>query len=207
MLRSTTNMHRAFAALVLLGGTGAAGITHAGEVSVAAMGPGYTAHDAPLGEATELRIDLRGEVSARCRMASPPVLADRLDFNRSGDAEASFGLDCNSPFSLRVHSREGGFMAENVREGVARLIPYEVAVAIETDSGLRSLGWCDADQLTDLAAGTCDFGSAEGWSSGQATAIDRSGTLTLRWSDPAEAADPALGRYRDTIVVELAVRS
>ena len=207
MFRSTIIMHRAFAALVLLGGIGAAGAVHAGEPGVMALGSGYTAHDAPLGEATELRIDLRGEVSARCRMASPPVLAGKLDFNRGGDAEARFGLDCNSPFSLRVHSREGGFMAENVREGVARLIPYEVAVAIETDSGLRSLGWCDADQLTDREAGTCDFGSAKGWSSGQATAIDRSGTLTLRWSDPAEPADPAPGRYRDTIVVELAVRA
>lgn len=207
MYRPTTFMHRALAALVLLCGTGVAAVAHAGEVNPVALGPGYTAHDAQIGDPAELRIDLRGEVGARCRMASPPVLANKLDFNRSGNSQARFGLDCNSPFNLRVHSRTGGFAAEDVRQGVAQLIPYEVAIAIETDAGLRSLGWCDAGQLTEAQAGTCAFGGGEGWSSGDATAINRSGTLSLRWSGPTEASDPALGQYRDTIVVELSVRS
>ena len=38
-------------------------------------------------------------------------------------------------------------------------------------------------------------------------AIDETGTMALRWANPAAAAEPALGKYRDTIVIELAVRS
>lgn len=204
----TITLHRASALLLLLGGIGGAATASAGELGVAALGTGYTSSDAPLGAPTELRIDLRGEVSARCRMASPPMLAaDRLDFNRQGDAKAHFGLDCNAPFQLRVRSGEGGFVAEHGLEGVARRIPYEISVNVDTDSGANALGWCRADQLSDQQGSGCAFGGGEGWSSGDATAINRSGTMSLRWNAPGATDDPALGRYRDTIIVELAVRA
>ena len=95
----------------LIGGVGCAAAASAGEMSVAALGAGYTAHDAPLGLATELRIDLRGEVAARCRMAAAPMLGQQLDFNRQGQAQASFGLDCNAPFQLRVSAPGAASMA------------------------------------------------------------------------------------------------
>jgi len=200
-------MRQAFILLSMLGGLGAVEATSAAEVSVPALGAGYTAHDAPLGDPTELRIDLRGEVPARCRLASPPVLGRQLNFNRAGDVEARFGLDCNTPFSLRVRSGEGAFVTEDPREGVAPRIAYDVAIAIDTDAGLNPLGWCGADQLTDQPQGACVFGAGDGWSSGDATAIDRTGTMRLRWNAPGEGDEPVLGRYRDTIVVELAVRA
>ncbi|WP_077146973.1 hypothetical protein [Sphingopyxis sp. KK2] len=207
MYRSTLLFQRASALLILLGGIGGAASASAGEMSVAALGAGYTAYDAPLGLSTELRIDLRGEVAARCRMAAPPMLAQQLDFNRDGQAQANFGLDCNAPFQLRVRSGEGSFAAESAREGIASHIPYEVSIDVDTDAGRNALGWCRADQLSDQASGGCVFGTGSGWSSGDATAIDRTGTMKLRWSGRGEAEAPALGRYRDTIVVELTVRS
>lgn len=191
----------------LIGGVGCAAAASAGEMSVAALGAGYTAHDAPLGLATELRIDLRGEVAARCRMAAAPMLGQQLDFNRQGQAQASFGLDCNAPFQLRVRSGEGGFAAETSLQGIASHIPYELSIDVDTDAGHQALGWCGADQLSDQQLGSCVFGTGAGWSSGDATAIDRTGTMKLRWNGPGEAEAPALGRYRDTIVVELSVRS
>lgn len=204
----TTTLHRAFALLFLLSGIGSAATASAGELGVAALGSGYTSADAPLGAPSELRIDLKGEVSARCRMASPPMLAaDRLDFNRHGDATALFGLDCNAPFLLRVRSGEGGFVADHSLEGVARRIPYEISVDVDTDAGMNALGWCRADQLSDQQGSGCAFGGGQGWSSGDATAIDRSGKMNLRWKAPGANEDPALGRYRDTITVELAVRA
>jgi hypothetical protein len=33
------------------------------------------------------------------------------------------------------------------------------------------------------------------------------GSLSVRWNAPAEGEAPALGQYRDTIVVDVAVRS
>lgn len=207
MRRSTLILQRASALLILLSGIGGVSAAAAGEVSVAALGAGYTAHDAPLGLATELRIDLRGEVSARCRMSAPPMLAQQLDFNHQGQAQANFGLDCNAPFQLRVRSGEGSFAADEAREGIASHIPYELSVDLDTDAGRHALGWCRADQLSDQSSGGCVFGTGVGWSSGDATAIDRTGTMKLRWDGPAEAEAPPLGRYRDTIIVELSVRS
>ena len=86
------------------------------------------------------------------------------------------------------------------------MVPYEIAVAIDTDAGTNALGWCGADQLTEQG-GSCAFGSGEGWSSGDATAINRTGTMQLRWNRPGETDTLPQGRYRDTIIVELAVRS
>jgi hypothetical protein len=206
MRRLTVTLYGACALLLLSGGAGGAMAGPLAGDGIAKLGAGYTENDALLGAPTELRIGLLGQVSPRCRLTSLPAIAQQLDFNRHGDAEARFGLDCNAPFDLRVHSGEGGFAAEEIREGVARRIPYEISVDVETDAGPNALGWCRADQLSDRQGGSCTFGT-EGWSSGGATAIDRSGEMHLRWNAPGEADDPALGRYRDTIVIELSVRS
>ena len=207
MRRLTNILYRACALLLLLGGMGGATAASAAELDAAALGSGYTAGDAPLGAPTELRIELSGTVSPRCRMTSAPALAERPDLTRQGEMQAQFGLDCNTPFLLRVRSGEGGFAAQDPREGVTRVVPYEIAVAVETDSGANALGWCGADQLSGPQGGSCAFGSGEGWSSGEATAINRTGTMRLRWAAPSGADALPLGRYRDTIVVELAVRA
>ena len=171
-----------------------------------AFGPGYSAGEAQLGAPAELRIDLRGEVRPRCRMTSVPSFSGRLDFNRSGDAQSRFGLDCNAPFLFSVRSGEGGFAARGMQQGAARLIPYEISVDIDTDSGRNALGWCRSDQLADRNDAACVFG-ASGWSSGDATAINRTGSFSVRWSAQSEGQAPALGKYRDTIVVDVAVRA
>lgn len=199
-------LRKACALTLPLVGIAGAATAWAADESVAALGPGYSAEGAPLGAPTELQIELRGEVPARCRMTSPPVLAGRLDFNRSGDAQSSFGLDCNAPFLLSVRSGQGGFAAQETHMGTAQLIPYEIAVDIDTDSGMNALGWCRSSQLTDGLDVQCPFG-AQGWSSGDATSINRTGSLSVRWNAPVEGEAPPLGQYRDTIVVDVAVRS
>lgn len=172
----------------------------------AAIGPGYTAAGATLGAPTELQIELRGEVHARCRMTAPPALSGQIDFNRAGNAQSRFGLDCNTPFLLSVRSGHGGFSSHSGLEGVAAMIPYEMAVDVDTDSGMNALGWCQSAQLADGAGAQCPFGP-QGWSSGDATAINRTASLNVRWSAPTERDAPVLGDYRDTIVINVAVRS
>lgn len=206
MNRLTTNLYRASALLILLSGIGGTGVASAAEPDAGALGSGYTASDAPLGASTDLRIELSGTVSARCRMTSKPALAERPDLTHAGEMQAQFGLDCNTPFQLRVRSGEGGFSPESRREEIRRVVPYEIAVSVETDSGANALGWCGADQLAQPQGGSCAFGS-DGWSSGDATAINRTGTMRLRWNAPGTADALPAGRYRDTIIVELAVRS
>lgn len=191
--------------LPIIGIGGATG-AWASDESVAAFGPGYSAQGAPIGPPTELQIELHGEVPARCRMTSAPVLAGKLDFNRSGNTRSRFGLDCNSPFVFAVRSGHGGFASQGMNAAIAQLIPYEIAVNIDTDSGMSALGWCRSGQLTDRSDAQCAFGP-QGWSSGDATAIKRMGDVSVRWSAPSEGAAPALGEYRDTIVVDVMVRS
>lgn len=172
----------------------------------ATIGPGYSAAGATLGAPTELQIQLRGEVHARCRMTAPPSLSGRIDFNRAGNAQSRFGLDCNAPFLLSITSGHGGFASQSSLEGVAPVIRYEMAVDVDTDSGMNALGWCQSAQLTDDAGTQCAFGP-QGWSSGDATAINRTASLSVRWNAPTEHDAPVLGQYRDTIVVNVAVRS
>ena len=208
MSRLTTLLHRASALLLPLGGIGGgAGVASAAEPDARALGGGYTADDAPLGAPTELRIDLRGAVAPRCRLTSAPSVSEHPDLTREGEVQANFGLDCNTPFTLRVRSGEGGFAAEQAHGGAVRKVPYEISVALDTDAGANALGWCGADQLSASQAGACAFGTGGSWSSGDATAINRAGTMRLRWKAPGETGILPAGRYGDTIVVELAVRS
>jgi len=138
----------------------------------------------------------------------PAGVGAKTRFQQDWRCGARFGLDCNTPFNLRVRSGDGGFASQDFYEGVARSIPYELSVDVDTDAGLNALGWCRSDQLVDDAnGGDCTFGMGAGWSSGDNTAIDRTGMMRLRWKAPGVSEKPALGRYRDTIVIELTVRS
>ncbi len=207
MPRTLALLIGAFAATTVLAGAGVAFAEPAAHVG--AVGAGYTSLDAPLGAPSELRIDLKGRVEARCDLVAPPVLGGVLSMQRAGEALAGFKIDCNAPFLLRVRSAEGGFASVNPTPGVETLAPYQLSVAVRTDEGLQDLGWCDAAALTDSAKSVCGYApgaAGGGWSSGDATAINQTGAVRLRWQDNADGA-PLLGDYRDTIVIELEVRS
>lgn len=173
------------------------------------IGPGYSAADAPLGAASELRIEVKGRVPARCELTSPPVLSAQLPIERAGETESTFAIDCNAPFLLKVRSGAGGMASVEPVQGITTLLPYELAVAVGTDSGRRDLGWCRSSALAGGAADGCAFsasGAKGGWSSDDATAIDQTGTVRLRWRDtPPET--PLVGSYSDTIIIALELRS
>jgi hypothetical protein len=207
MPRTLASLIGALAATTVLAGAGVAFAEPA--ANVGAVGAGYTSMDAPLGSSTELRIDLKGRVEARCDLVAPPMLGGVLSMQRAGQAEAGFKIDCNAPFILRVRSAEGGFASINPTPGIETLAPYQVSVAVRTDQGLQDLGWCDAAALTESATTGCGYApaaAARGWSSGDATAINQTGSVRLRW-DQSTDGSPRLGDYRDTIVIELEVRS
>ena len=200
----------------LIGALAASSLLLAGGVAFAGagseLGSGYTAADAPLGSPTELRIDLHGRVAARCDMTTPPAQLSALDVGRNGQAQTGFAIDCNAPFVLRVRSENGALASEDLYPGVAQATPYELSVDLDTDGGRRALGWCDAADLTDGAAGACPFAAGNatrGWSSNDDTAIDRNGRIHLRWRGWRDdrAAPVTRGRYGDVITIELEVRS
>ncbi len=204
MIRGKASLTGALVASVGLAWTGAA---WAEPLNAAALGAGYTAADAPLGAPTELRIDLRGEVPARCEV-TPPTGIGHIRLNEAGEARGAFDIDCNTPFLLRVRSENGGLAAVRPLHGVAERADYRLAVELGTDQGRQDLGWCRSPELAPDAGGSCAFGAGAngGWSSGEATAIDQSGVLRLRW-DGQDAGPPRLGAYQDNIVIEVEVRS
>ena len=206
MSKSIASLIGALAASTLLAWSGHAAAEPA---DLLGLGAGYTAADAPLGAATELAIDLRGRVAARCELTTPPAEMTQLALGRSGQAQTAFALDCNTPFLMRVRSGAGGFRNDEATVGVEPMLPYEISVAVDTDEGRQDLGWCDASALTDMPGKACAYAptaAGRGWSSGEAIAIDQKGQLRLRWSDNASER-PLLGAYRDIIVIELEVRS
>lgn len=198
----------AFAAsMTLAWASGAA--ASSGEGDVATLGVGYSAADAPLGSAAELRIDLLGRVEARCELTTPPGPMGQLRLSRPGEVRTGFGLDCNTPFVLRVRSQSGAFRSVDPGIGTASELPYEISVAVGTDRGRQDLGWCASSALTETPDQACAFGRGaadRGWSSQDATAIDQKGELRLRWST-GDAERPLLGDYGDVIVIEIEVRS
>ena len=134
-----------------------------------------------------------------------------MNLNEAGEVRGAFGIDCNTPFLLRVRSDEGGLASVGSLAGVAQLADYELAVEVGTDAGRQNLGWCDAATLGPDGAGQCAFSAQAplgGWSSGEAVAIRETGSLTLRWEGQREDdSAPRLGAYRDNIIIEVEVRS
>ena len=194
-------------AYVLSAACMSAGVVVAEGVSGASVETGYTTLDAPLGAPVELRIDLVGTIASRCDLTSSDLVLDRVDLMQAGEMRAGFRLDCNAPFTLRVRSREGAFVNSAPAPGIRASADYELAVDVTTDGGRRDLGWCDAADLVGGASGSCVFApQGGGWSSGEDTAIDKVGTVRLRWTDENRSA-PLFGDYRDTITIELKARA
>jgi hypothetical protein len=207
MFHPLASLIGALAATTLLAGAGAVSAESLSDPTL--VGAGFSSLDAPLGAPTELRIELKGTVAPRCDLTSPPALGETLAVSQSGTTEAGFEIDCNTPFRLRVRSAHGGFANDHSTPGIQSLATYELGVSVRTDDGLQDLGWCEAAALTESMPSDCSYAPASrggGWSSGDATAINQSGTVRLRW-DNRESETPLLGVYRDTIVIELEVRS
>lgn len=195
-------------ALVASAGLAWTGAAMAEPLHDAALGAGYSSTDAPLGAPTELRIDLRGQVAARCEVV-PPSQMGRIQLNDAGEVSGAFGIDCNTPFILRVKSANGGMAAVQPLYGVAAKADYRLGVEVGTSQGRQDLGWCASAELAPDAGGGCAFGAAAalgGWSSGDTIAIRQSGEIHMRWDGQADGP-PRLGAYQDSIVIEVEVRS
>ena len=205
MTHSLNKLIGGLSGAILLGFAG----TAAASEPLAALGAGYSSMDAPLGAPTELQVELRGQVAARCDLTAPPALGGHLNFGRSGRVQSAFAIDCNTPFVMRVRSRHGAFVSAEPAPGAAARTPYEIHVEVGTDAGRQNLGWCESASLGDEGAGSCAYASRAvggGWSAGDATAIEQSGSIQMRWDEP-EADAPRLGSYSDVIIIELEVRA
>lgn len=166
-----------------------------------------------------LTVDITATLVERCGLgagSNPASAEGRID--RSETLVFSFALDCNTPFRIGVNSANGamrmtGAPANNDRraeDGFAVEKSYRVALSVDTDDGLLDGGTCRSRDLTSNE-GDCPFYGdrpGRGLSSREATAINRTGTLTVRWDaeDQEEGARHAAGLFQDTLTVVVGPR-
>ena len=146
----------------------------------------------------DVSIELSGNIEARCRLTSFPTSAELGEVLQSGIHQIPFQIDCNTPFSFEVRSREGALkgQAAVTAPGFTTLIPYTLELKIPTDEGLI-VSQCASSTLA-AATPSCGRGT-----SGSAIAIERTGSLTLSWS----IADvPVAGAYADVVTVNVGPR-
>lgn len=148
--------------------------------------------------AEDVSIELSGDIEARCRFTSFLSSAELGEVLQTGTQQIPFQIDCNTPFSFEVRSREGALkgQAAMTAPGFANIIPYTLELKIPTDEGLIA-SQCAS---STLAASTPSCGRG---TSGSAIAIEQTGSLTISWS----IADvPVAGSYADIVTVTVGPR-
>lgn len=165
-----------------------------------------------------LSIEVTASVTERCGISSDSssAIAATPDLDVATTLRFGFRLDCNAPFRIGVSSRNGALLldaqsnSENGEDGFSRRKDYDVALDVATDGDPIRTEECAASALTSIGGG-CDFygrDPGEGTSSGQRTAIDRSGAVIVKWQGGGDQTPRrAAGIYRDTITVVVGVRS
>lgn len=161
-----------------------------------------------------VRVDVSATVPARCGFKQAPAgMTSAAKIDTAQDIPFDFVLDCNAPFAIGVQSANGALAFQGARDdsGFAFEKAYTVGMSLGTSAGAVNAAPCEAAQLTVNAADHCGLYSAvggEGLSSGDATAIDKAGRLTVSWkARDGSQPRPAAGTFQDTLTIVLGVRS
>jgi hypothetical protein len=176
-------------------------------VTVSALALGFASAEARA-LSQRLELDVRARIAGRCGFADAPQ--DPHSVVRVDVAQRiaiPFTLDCNQPFIISVRSQNGGVsrVGDNSGNGFRALRTYNAHLEIDTDAGLRTTADCDSLALSDAHDALCEFSPNQsgGWSSGNATAIDRSARMLISWPDSSDGARFAAGDYSDVITITI----
>lgn len=160
-----------------------------------------------------IEIDVAGTIPVRCGSAQPQTFpVDPGDLNQAGSLEFPFDVDCNAPFVVGVASTNGARVGgQDDGSGFAFRKTYSVGLSVETDAGQLTTPDCLSSALAmEAPVGDCAFRGVlpgEGLSSGEATAIRRSGRLTVDWTAGGDGRRLASGRFQDTLTITLGART
>ena len=165
--------------------------------------------------ADTLTVDLAASIAQRCGIkAVGATTLTGASIDRAESYAFDFTLDCNTPFAIGVKSGNGALKLagssaiDAAGQGFSILKPYAVSLSVQTDNGPLEGGSCASEKLT--GPGQCAFygaSSGEGLSSGQRTAIERTGSVGVSWTVVDGEARRAAGTYQDTLTIIVGVRS
>ena len=143
-------------------------------------------------------LTLSGRIEQQCSVAFAQPSLDLRDLTEHRSASTGFDLNCNSPFSLRLSSEQGGLKSAHNGATVgefADMLGYAATLSLPLDNGaiLRTED-CRSEDL--LAGAAC----AQLLSGGQ-TALGKRAELDITWR---ESARPLIaGEYADVVRVTL----
>lgn len=177
------------------------------------------AHDGHQDSET-ISIDVTAKIAERCGIAAsgPTTNSSVAELDKATDLTFGFTVDCNTPFRIGAYSLNGalrlttaGDKGSVAADGFSQEKPYRAKLRVETDGDPIDTEFCSS---RDLLSGPsdCEFFATTpgkgGINSGKRTAINRQGTLTVKWgAEDGNGPRRAAGTYQDTITVIVGVKS
>jgi hypothetical protein len=146
------------------------------------------------GAAQGVTIELEGEVPVSCRIEAGSAEIHLGALERTGETSFPFRLRCNTPFIVRLGSRNGAFAVQDSAvppAGFTTRIAYHATVNITTSSG-PVVGNCTS---ASLGESSCAISSRDG------IALIGESALILRWD--AAGREPVAGVYTDVLTMTI----
>jgi len=155
-------------------------------------------------------LTIKGTVTPSCGITGPGGTVNLGNVSAAGSHQFTMTVNCNAPFAYAAVSANGALVSTGAPSVVTgsfnQSLPYTLTTDFTTDgadfghSNVPSSALTDANAAPCLAATYDAAGCATYFGdSGTTVAINKSATLTVRWSNPA---NPLLaGSYTDTITI------
>ena len=155
-------------------------------------------------------LTIKGTVTPSCGITGPGGTVNLGDVSAAGSQQFTMTVNCNAPFAYAAVSTNGALVSTSTPSVVAgsfdHSLPYTLTTDFTTDGADFGHSNVPSSALTDANAAPClavtydAVGCAAYFAdSGTTIAINKSATLTVRWSNPA---NPLLaGSYTDTITI------
>lgn len=167
----------------------------------AAFGAFYANTNVALANDT-VSLEMEGRLAPRCAVLDWPSKIDFGDLAAQSELEMAFGLDCNQPYLLTVHSKNGAMVHGERTDlppdsDVVTSLPYLARLDIPFSRSEGPAGSMIIEQASDVLTGA---GYTQ--SSGDAISANVKTKATIKWSE--DVAQRLLsGRYRDTLTVTI----
>jgi hypothetical protein len=159
-------------------------------------------------------LTLQGTISASCGLSAPSGAVDLGDISVPGSRNFAITVDCNAPFAYAVVSSNQALTADApppvLGGAFDTTLPYTLTTQFETDGANFGDTAISSAAMTDAAAAPClaaafDAAGCPYANSGDAVAINKTGTLTVNWGGSVHPL--TAGTFTDTITLTVRVQT